>query len=198
LVTSGRVTTLSHAAGEFVLQKVADVLQSAAGCTLMSWRFGGGEFAVILPDTAAEVSHGGRSKGGSGRWGDRTPKRQFGFMLFPYLQPQCPAPVRRIAPAIPDRVPNEIIAAGLPEAAITQLAEEGHAVAERQSRGLVNAGTCHRDRAPCRVAWHRDRHRPRADRSIGAGGTGRLQSRLSARANQDDTRLRRSHLYPRG
>lgn len=84
---------------------------------------------------------GGRSdRGGSGGSGDRAPSRQSGFTLFPFLQSPRPAPVRRAAPAIPNRVPNEIIAAGLPEAAITQLTEEGYAVAERQSLGLVTTG----------------------------------------------------------
>lgn len=84
---------------------------------------------------------GGRSEGGSGRSGDRTPSRQSGFTLFPFLQSPRPAPVRRAAPALPDRVPNEIIAASLPEAAIAQLTEEGYAVAERQSLGLVTNGS---------------------------------------------------------
>jgi hypothetical protein len=84
---------------------------------------------------------GGRSdRGGSGGSGDRAPSRQSGFTLFPFLQSPRPAPVRRAAPAIPDRVPNEIIAAGLTEAAITQLIEEGYAVAERQSLGLATTG----------------------------------------------------------
>jgi len=84
---------------------------------------------------------GGRSdRGGSGGSGDRAPSRQSGFALFPFLQSPRPAPVRRAAPAIPDRVPNEIIAAGLPEAAITQLTEEGYAVAERQSLSLATTG----------------------------------------------------------
>ena len=52
---------------------------------------------------------GGRSEGGSGRSGDRALSRQSGFTLFPFLQSPRPAPVRRAAPAIPDRVPNEII-----------------------------------------------------------------------------------------
>ncbi|QEE46084.1 S8 family serine peptidase [Rhizobium sp. WL3] len=82
---------------------------------------------------------GGRSdRGGSGGSGDRAPPRQSGFTLFPFLQSPRPAPVRRAAPAaIPDRVPNEIIAAGLSEAAITQLTTEGYAVAERQSLALL-------------------------------------------------------------
>uniref|UniRef100_A0A7C1NXQ4 Peptidase S8 n=1 Tax=Agrobacterium albertimagni TaxID=147266 RepID=A0A7C1NXQ4_9HYPH len=82
---------------------------------------------------------GGRSdRGGSGGSGDRTPSRQSGFTLFPFLQSPRQAPVRRAAPAaIPDRVPNEIIAAGLPEAAITQLTTEGYRVAERQSLALL-------------------------------------------------------------
>ncbi|MBA4796312.1 MAG: S8 family serine peptidase [Rhizobiales bacterium] len=83
---------------------------------------------------------GRRSEGGSGRSGDRASSRPSGFTLFPFLQPQRPAPVRRAATAIPDRVPNEFIAVGLPEAAITQLTEEGYAVAERQSLGLVTTG----------------------------------------------------------
>lgn len=84
---------------------------------------------------------GGRSdRGGSGGSGDRTPSRQSGFTLFPFLQSPRPAPVRRAAPAIPDRVPNEIIASGLSEADITQLTEEGYAIAERQSLGLVTTG----------------------------------------------------------
>jgi hypothetical protein len=84
----------------------------------------------------------GRSdRGGSGRSGDRTPSRKSGFTLFPFLQSPRPAPVRRAAPAIPDRVPNEIIAVGLPEAAIIQLTEEGYAVAERQSLGFVTSGS---------------------------------------------------------
>ncbi|THV17371.1 S8 family serine peptidase [Rhizobium rhizophilum] len=82
---------------------------------------------------------GGRSdRGGSGGSGERRPSRQSGFTLFPFLQSPRPAPVRRAAPAaIPDRVPNEIIAAGLSEAAITQLTTEGYAVAERQSLALL-------------------------------------------------------------
>lgn len=82
---------------------------------------------------------GGRSdRGGSGGSGERRPSRQSGFTLFPFLQSPRPAPVRRAAPAaIPDRVPNEIIAAGLSEAAITQLTTEGYAVAERQSIAVL-------------------------------------------------------------
>lgn len=80
---------------------------------------------------------GGRQDGGgSDRSGDRQGARQSGFSLFPFLQSSRPAPARR-APAVPDRVPNEIIASGLPETVISQLAEEGYTIAERQSLGLL-------------------------------------------------------------
>lgn len=76
---------------------------------------------------------GGRSDDGGS--GGRMPSRQSGFTLFPFLQPQRTPPVRRVGPAIPDRVPNEIIASGLSEAVITQLISEGYSLAERQSLG---------------------------------------------------------------
>lgn len=79
---------------------------------------------------------GGRQDGGSDRSGDRQGARQSGFSLFPFLQSSRPAPARR-APTVPDRVPNEIIASGLPETVISQLAEEGYTIAERQSLGLL-------------------------------------------------------------
>jgi hypothetical protein len=89
-------------------------------------------------DDSDDGGEGGRSDdGGSGGSGDRTPSRQSGFTLFPFLQSQRTPPTRRVAPAIPDRVPNEIIASGLSEAVITQLISEGYAVAERQSLGLL-------------------------------------------------------------
>ncbi|MBX9469654.1 MAG: S8 family serine peptidase [Rhizobium sp.] len=99
---------------------------------------GGGDDGGDDDDDDGGSSGGGRSdRGGSGGSGDRAPPRQSGFTLFPFLQSPRPAPVRRAAPAIPDRVPNEIIAAGLPEAAIAQLTSEGYAVAERQSLALL-------------------------------------------------------------
>ncbi|MDH4442796.1 MAG: S8 family serine peptidase [Rhizobium sp.] len=77
--------------------------------------------------------------GGTRRSGERAAPSRSGFSLFPFLQPARPQAARRTAPAIPDRVSNEIIAAGLDDAAVTQLTVEGYVVAERQRLGLLSA-----------------------------------------------------------
>jgi diguanylate cyclase (GGDEF)-like protein len=46
--------TLGHAAGDQVLIRIADVLQSAKRGADMVGRLGGEEFAVLLPETSAE------------------------------------------------------------------------------------------------------------------------------------------------
>ncbi|MEQ9463396.1 MAG: GGDEF domain-containing protein, partial [Haliea sp.] len=46
--------TYGHAAGDLVLVKVADILQSRARVTDVVCRFGGDEFVILLPDTGAE------------------------------------------------------------------------------------------------------------------------------------------------
>jgi diguanylate cyclase (GGDEF)-like protein len=46
--------TYGHAAGDLVLVKVADILQSRARVTDVVCRFGGDEFVILLPDTDIE------------------------------------------------------------------------------------------------------------------------------------------------
>jgi len=46
--------TAGHAAGDVVLQRVADALRMIAGAPAEALRQGGDEFAVLLPDTTAE------------------------------------------------------------------------------------------------------------------------------------------------
>jgi hypothetical protein len=97
--------------------------------------------SAFADDDDDDDDGGGRGDGGgSDRSGDRPGARQSGVTLFPFLQSSRPAPARRTAPAVPDRVPNEIIASGLSEAVITQLTDEGYTVAERQSLGLLGTG----------------------------------------------------------
>jgi hypothetical protein len=92
-------------------------------------------------DDDDDGSGGGEGRGGSDRSSDRPGARQSGFALFPFMRSPQSAPVRRAAPVIPDRVPNEIIASGLSEAAIIQLTDEGYRVAWRQNLGLFGAAS---------------------------------------------------------